>query len=148
MAKSPMNKEAITIMKRTRNCASARAPHFFLAAFLLLLPFIRSAAAEDNSTAAGPAFARFHLTLADGWRTEAAGPFYYSQTNDTESIRAWPPFYSRTRDPAVAYQAEDFLYPLLTHIQYGQESRWQFGQLISTAGSAEPDGALVKRFTL
>ena len=148
MAESLMNKEAITITKKSKNCGGTPAPHFFWAVLFLLLSFIRPSVAEDNATAAGPAFAHFPLTLADGWRTEAVGPFYYSQTNDTKKDWACPPFFSCTRDPAVESHEDDFLYPLLTHIQYGQESRWQFGQLISTAGSAEPDGAAVKRFTL
>jgi hypothetical protein len=147
-AESPMNKEAITIMKRSKKNDRTPVPHFFLAALFLLLPIVCPAVAEEFSTSAGPAFDRFHLTLEDGWRTEAAGPFYYSQTHDTETTRAWPPFFSCTRDSAVASHEDDFLYPVLTHIRYGQESRWQLGQLISFAGAQEQNGAAVKRFTL
>jgi len=117
-------------------------------AVLLLLPFVQPAAADDDSTSVGPAFARFQLTLEDGWRTEAAGPFYYSQQKQTEKISAWPPFFSCLRDPDVEVHEDDFLYPVLTHIHYGKENRWQLGQLISSAGGQEQAGADVRRFTL
>jgi hypothetical protein len=115
---------------------------------LLHSPFVQPAAAEDDSTSVGPAFARFQLTLEDGWRTEAAGPFYYSQQKATEKISAWPPFFSCLRDPDVEVHEDDFLYPALTRVHYGKEYRWQLGQLISFAGGQEQDGADVSRFTL
>ncbi len=91
---------------------------------------------------------RFGLTLDDGWRTEAAGPFYYSQQVETETTWAIPPFYSCTKKPDVAAHEDDFLYPVLTYIRYEEERRWQFGQLISTSGGQEQNGAKKKRLTL
>ena len=87
------------------------------------------------------------MTLEDGQRTEAAGPFYYSQQTDAESVWAVPPFYSRDH-PAVEFQADDYLYPLCTSIHYGPERRWQFLELINTSSGLEPDGDNVKRLTL
>jgi hypothetical protein len=101
-----------------------------------------------DEPSAGFLFDRFKLTLEDGWRTEAAGPFYYSQQTDSNSVWAVPPFFSRERQPEVEAHEDDFLYPLLTHIRYGREQRWQFGQLISTSSGLEPGDAEVKRFTL
>lgn len=96
----------------------------------------------------GPAFARFNLSLEQGYRTEAAGPFYYFQQEETATTLAFPPFFSDHRDPAVESHENDFLYPLFSTIHYGQERRWQFFQLISGAGGQEPDGATEKRLTL
>ncbi len=101
-----------------------------------------------EETSAGFLFDRFKLTLEDGCRTEAAGPFYYSQQTDLENVWAVPPFFSCSRKPAVESHEDDFLYPLLTHIHYGHEQRWQFGQLISTSSGLQPDEVDVKRFTL
>ena len=105
-----------------------------------------SALAEDSSL--GFLFDRFQLTLEEGCRTEAAGPFFYSQQTESESVWAIPPFFSCARNPSVESHEDDFLYPLLSHIRYGQEQRWQFGQLISTAAGQQPDETEVKRFTL
>ncbi len=105
-----------------------------------------------SAWAADPAigfiFDRFQLTFENGCRTEAAGPFYYSQQTDSESVWALPPFFSCDRNPSVESHEDDFLYPLLSHIRYGHEQRWQFGQLISTAGGQEPNETDTKRFTL
>src|SRR5438445_5027162 len=53
----------------------------FLLVSSLLLPFIGSA---SDSLRAGPLFDEFPLTLATGQRTEAAGPFYYSEQKETQ----------------------------------------------------------------
>ncbi len=93
-------------------------------------------------------FDRFNLTLDQGYRVEAAGPFYYSQQREAETTWAVPPFFSRDRDSSVESQEDDFLYPLFSYLHYGQEWRWQFFQLISGAGGQEPDGATTRRQTL
>src|ERR1022692_1435549 len=104
----------------------------FLTALMLagiITLFISKVSAEEPS--AGFLFDRFKLTLEEGWRTEAAGPFYYSQETDSNTVWAIPPIFSSTRDPAVEAHEESFLYPLFTHIRYGHEQRGQFCQLIS-----------------
>lgn len=103
-------------------------------------------AADEHSF--GPLFERFNLTLAAGYRTEAAGPFYYFQQEETATTLAFPPFYSCYHDPAVASHEDDFLYPLFTRIQYGQERRWQLFELISGAGGQQQSGDTERRFTL
>src|ERR1700761_7125777 len=71
---------------------------------------------DTNSTiSAGFIFDRFKLTLEDGMRTEAAGPFYYSEQKEDESTVAFPPFFSYYKNPAVESVEYDFLYPLLTY---------------------------------
>ena len=90
----------------------------------------------------------FQLTLEDGERTEAAGPFFYSQRTDAENVLALPPFFSRERRPAVEFQTRDYLYPLWTEVDYGREHRWQFLELFSASSGLEPDGDQVRRLTL
>lgn len=107
-----------------------------------------SVSAEEKTISAGFAFDRFKLTLEDGFRTEAAGPFYYSQQSGTEKTWALPPFFSCDRDPAVESHEDDIFYPLLSRLRYGGEFRWQVFQLLSFAGGKQPDGADVSRFTL
>ena len=104
-------------------------------------------AAEDGA-GFGPAWDRFQLTLEDGFRTEAAGPFYFSQQRDSETIWGIPPFFSCDRDDGADRHEHDFLYPVLTHTFYGHESRWQLFQLLSLAGGDEPDETSTRRFTL
>ena len=96
-------------------------------------------AAETNSI--GPALDRFNLTLEQGCRTEAAGPFYYSQQTEDETIVAFPPFFSSVRNPSVENLEYDFFYPLLTSVHYGKERRWQLGQMFSSPRRFCPSSA-------
>src|ERR1039457_5299245 len=143
-----MKKESITITRNASFGAFIPIKGLLFALMLagIITPLRSAVGAEER--AAGFHFDRFKLTLEDGWRTEAAGPFYYSQQTDSENVWAIPPFISRDRKPAVESHVDDFLYPLLTHIHYGHEQRWQFGQLISTSSGLQPDEVDVKRFTL
>jgi hypothetical protein len=83
---------------------------------------------------AGPLFDHFDLTLSPGHRTEAAGPFFYSEENDAQRTWAVPPLFSHTRDDAADYDEFDFLYPILTYDRYGEQRHWQFCQLINFFG--------------
>lgn len=105
-----------------------------------------SASAEDLS--AGFIFDRFQLTLEEGLRTEAAGPFYYSQAADSGNVLAFPPFFSRTDNPGVESQEEDFLYPLFTREHFGRERRWQFCEVISDSSGLAPDDTTPRRVTV
>ena len=67
----------------------------------------------------GFAFDRFSLTLENGSRTEAVGPFYYLEQTESETTWAIPPFYSSNDKPDVEAHEDNFLYPLLTAIRYG-----------------------------
>jgi hypothetical protein len=88
------------------------------------------------------------LTLEDGFRTEAAGPFYYRQQLEESSTLAFPPFYSCYRDPSVESHEDNIFYPLWSSLHYGKERRWQFCQIISGAGGQEQDENIKNRFTL
>jgi len=119
---------------------------FFVIAAEIVSHFNSAHAAETSGI--GPVLDRFNLTLEAGYRTEAAGPFFYSETKDSETIWAIPPFFSGQREPATDAQEEDIFYPLFTHIRYGQEQRWQIVQLLSFSSGQEQEVDGKKRFTL
>ncbi len=96
----------------------------------------------------GFAFDRFQLTLEEGYRTEAAGPFYYSQQSDSNSVWAVPPIFLSQDRPAVDAHGDNFLYPLFTYRRYGTERHWQFFQLISATSGLKANDADTKEFTL
>jgi len=97
---------------------------------------------------AGPLFDEFELTLSPGYRTEVLGPFFYDQLSETQSTWALPPLLSYTQDPAVRLHEFDFLYPLMTYDQYGDQYRCQFFQLLSFAGGPSQTANIRRRFTL
>ncbi|MBU6410861.1 MAG: hypothetical protein KGR98_10790 [Verrucomicrobia bacterium] len=97
---------------------------------------------------AGPIFDEFPLTLGDGNRTEAAGPLYYSRKDGSENTWAIPPLYSHDADPAVEQLENDYLYPIVTYGRYGSQYRWQFIQIFSASGGADPDNSAKNRVTI
>ena len=142
-----MKRESITLTKPTDWRDTIHLARFFILTTLAAVIILASPApAEDLS--AGFIFDRFKLTLEDGFRTEAAGPFYYSQTADSGNILAFPPFFSRDDNPAVESHEDDFLYPLFTNLRYGDERRWQFCEVISTSSGLSPDDTTAKRITV
>jgi hypothetical protein len=115
---------------------------------IALLCSVFTADAGGDGGHAGFLFDQFDLTLENGSRTEIAGPFYYSQKTEADSIFAVPPLFSYYKNPVVENSEFDFLYPLLTSEHYGAEWRWQFFQLLSFAGGKQPDDFQTHRFTL
>jgi hypothetical protein len=101
-----------------------------------------------DSFSAGPLYDQFSLTLDAGERTEAAGPFFFSQEKDTEQSWGLPPFFSCRKDPVTESAGYDFIYPLLTYEIYGKEYRWEIGELFSFAGSQNQTNVSAKRFTI
>jgi hypothetical protein len=97
---------------------------------------------------AGPAFSHFRMTLEPGERTEAVGPFYYSE--DTEDVTRWaiPPLFSAARNHAVDSLEIDFVYPVLTYDRFGAEYRFQILQLLNFAGGRTPSDTNAHRFSL
>ena len=139
--------DEITITKNLSRSVFGRWLFWRLLFVLALVGLFHQAnAAETNSF--GFIFDRFNLTLEQGWRTEAAGPLYYSQQTEDEHTIAFPPFFSQIANPSVEYTDYDFLYPLLTRMQYGKEWRWQFFQLLSFSGGQEQNEAEKTRHTL
>jgi hypothetical protein len=110
----------------------------------LCLPMV--AFAQDGFNA-GPLYDQFPLTLDSGHRTEAVGPFFYQQEEDTEKSWGIPPLFSRVTDPATESEAYDLFYPLLTCEIYGRDYRWQFCQLLSFAGGQNQTDVPRNRFT-
>ena len=96
-----------------------------------VLPALADGAAESD---AGPAYAKFHLTLDSGWREEAAGPFYYTQWADGQRQWALPPFFSLTRTPEVDWSEWNLFYPVVDYRRFGKEYRLQIAQCLSFSG--------------
>ncbi|MCX6923943.1 MAG: hypothetical protein NT154_12155 [Verrucomicrobia bacterium] len=90
----------------------------------------------------------FKLTLAPGRRTEALGPFFYSQEKESQRIWAVPPLLSVTRDPETESKEVDFLYPVMTYDRYGEQYRWQLFQILSFTGGPTQKENPRDRFTL
>jgi hypothetical protein len=109
---------------------------------------LTSHAASPDGLSAGFLFDQFKLTLKEGERTEAAGPFYYSESNIDDQTVAYPPFFSKYTDSGVNTSEYQILYPLLSCEYYGDEWRWQLAQLLSFAGGRQTDDASTRRFTL
>ena len=107
--------------------------------------FLHANAAELD---AGPLFDEFDLTLEPGHRTEAVGPFFYSEQKDTARTWAIPPLFSRTIDPATDSEEYDFCYPFLTWDRYGGQYRWALGQIFNFSGGATQKENDRDRFTL
>jgi hypothetical protein len=105
-------------------------------------------AADEFDGDFGFLFDRFRLNLEEGYRTEAAGPFYYFQQTENTATTAFPPFFSCYRDPSVESHEDDVLYPLFSSLHYGKERRWQFFQLINSGGGQLQNGTIQDRFTL
>lgn len=113
--------------------------------FLLGLP---AGAAGVGGIHAGPLFDEFDLTLAPGHRTEALGPFFYSEEQDTQRTWAIPPLFSHTQDPATESEEIDFLYPVIGYDRFGDQYRWHICQLLSFAGGPSQQENARDRFTL
>ncbi len=115
-----------------------------LFAMLLSLAWTAWGAGPD----VGFLYDHFDLTLGPGERTEAAGPFYYNQQQDTEHIWALPPLLSYSRDPGPDLMEFNVLYPVFSYIRYGQQYRIQLGQIIAWAGGPTQTEPKRDRFTI
>jgi len=122
-------------------------PFFLLLSGLAVFPVLTQSAWADD-VHAGPLFDQFSLTLAPGHRTEAAGPFFYSEQKESRSTWAVPPFFSYTSDPDTESKEYDILYPLVTYDRYGEQYRWQFLQWLSFPGGPTQTENARDRFTL
>jgi len=141
-----MKRKPITIMIQ----AILRTAHSLTSVFagLVLAAILAPVSSKGDDAHAGFVFDHFQLTLEHGWRTEAAGPLYYSQQTGSNTLWAIPPFFSQERAPDVESEWDHFLYPVFTKIRHGQERRWQFFELLSVSSGVQPDAGGVKEFTL
>jgi hypothetical protein len=140
-----MNKIVVTITTRQIMALTRR-----VLCFALLFAGLPRLSATSYDSSFGFIFDRYALTLEEGDRAEAVGPLFYVQHETENGARtaAFVPFFSCYEDPSVESQETDFLYPLFTSVQYGQERRWQFLQLFSSAGGQQQNGTNQDRFTL
>jgi len=105
-------------------------------------------AADSKGTHAGFFYDRFKLTLGDGDRVEAVGPFFYDQHEEEQHTWAFPPLFSHTYDAGTDSEEYDFLYPALTYDRFGQQYRWALGQLLNFSGGPSQVENKRDRFTL
>ena len=99
-------------------------------------------------THAGPLYDDFSLTLEEGRRTEAIGPFFYSEKSGSQKTWGVPPLFWELSDPVTDVQKFAFIYPFLTCNRYGTEYRWQLFQLFNLAGGQNDRQTGVKRYTI
>jgi len=121
---------------------------YFVCALAVLLSFSASTRAGEGNISAGFLYDDFDLTLEPGHRTEAVGPFYYSEQKESEATLAFPPFFSAYNNSGITHGELDVLYPFITYEHYSDEWRLQFYQLISFAGGRQPDDFQTHQFTL
>ena len=107
---------------------------------------LQSTAATEASF--GPLFEDFHLTLKDGGRTEAVGPFFYEEQSGAQNSWALPPLLSFTHDAGTDSSEFDFAYPIISYDRFGAEYRFQLLQLFSFSGGGMQSGETKDRFTL
>jgi hypothetical protein len=96
----------------------------------------------------GPAYDEFPLTLTPGEREEAFGPFFYNEQSGSRHTWAIPPLLSYSEDPDTHSSEFDLAYPVLTYDRYGEQYRWQIGQLLSFAGGPTQVETGRNRFTI
>ena len=122
--------------------------------FLLLLAVFHcisvplSTCAADKNVSLGPLFEHFQLSLEEGDRIEAVGPFFYQQHSTQKSTWAIPPLMSSSCDPDTESREFDFAYPALTYNRFGAEYRIHLFQLLSFSGGGLQSGQTKDRFTL
>ena len=117
----------------------------FLSLSLLVWSLLQAEAGEWSH--AGPLYDDYSLTLKPGERREAVGPFFYSETSETQKTWGIPPLFWNLSDPAIELEKFDLCYPVFTFHRYGTEYRWQLLQLFSFAGgNRQPDDT--RRFTI
>ncbi|HEV2694713.1 MAG TPA: hypothetical protein VG347_17590 [Verrucomicrobiae bacterium] len=97
---------------------------------------------------AGFLYDDFDLTLEPGHRSEAAGPFYYTEEKESEATLAFPPFFSAYKNSGVGHGELNVLYPAIAYEYYTDEWRLHFFQLLSFAGGKQPDDYNTRRFTI
>jgi len=120
----------------------------WLFAVVFLLSSNVSLQAADETLSAGFLFDEFNLTLEPGHRTEAVGPFYYSEKKADDATLAIPPLISFYNNATLRSGEIDFLYPLFSYEHYTDEWRLQLFELLAFAGGQQPDKFQTKRFTL
>lgn len=97
---------------------------------------------------AGPLFSEFDLTIWGGVRTEILSPLFFHERREDLLQWATPPLMSYTQDDGINSVEIDFLYPGVTYDRFGEEYRFQIGQLLSFSGGVRQGETNVHRFSL
>ncbi|NLH73116.1 MAG: hypothetical protein GX456_08700 [Verrucomicrobia bacterium] len=139
----------------------------FLTAVQFLLSV--SATASENRGGQGlwigPLYTAFSLTLGEGERREAVGPFWYSEEirepnlespseaglargSVAETTMALPPLFSVQERPQTEGVSWDFVYPILTYDRFGRELYFQVLQLLSFSAGRDATGTSWENFSL
>jgi len=129
-------------------CPNLRYSRLGLRYLRVVLCYFGLAQFLSGQPAIGPLYQEFHLTLAEGHRTEVLGPFFYHEQKESTRVWAVPPLFSYTLDEEIDYAEFDFVYPVLTYDRFGAEYRFQIFQLFSFAGGKTQSETNVSQFTL
>jgi hypothetical protein len=113
-----------------------------------MLAPVEGRASSRSDLSFGPLVETFDLTLNDGERSEALGPFLYGQQIGTTKTWGIPPLLSTTSDPETDSREIDLLYPGITYNRFGAEYRFHILQIISFSGGGLQSGETKDRFTL
>jgi hypothetical protein len=117
--------------------------------YWMVCPFLALSALAGNEREidAGPAYAKFSLTLTSGWREEAAGPFYYAQSSEGQEQWALPPFFCQTRTPSVDWSEWEIFYPVIDYRRFGSEYTLQLAELLTFSGGKSQEAGGARRTT-
>ena len=135
------------------NYSAARPTDFMVPRCLisaLVLAACAAVPAADDPTwfTAGPLIHHFPLTLDPGEGTEAAGPLWRNEKSDDYSLWAVRPFVSELTSEEGSSRQLLVLPPIFTHYRYGEDTRWQLGQLLSGSHLEGIDGRVTRRVSL
>ena len=108
----------------------------------------KAVAASGPEWMAGPLWHDFPLTLEPGTGEEGVGPFYYRDEREDDTIWAVPPLVSSTTAKAGDKNQVFVLPPVFSWRRYGDDSRWQFFQVLNGSKLSTIADPEVKRFNL
>lgn len=114
----------------------------------IIITLLGAANCHATPLDAGFLIDKFPLVLADGERTEIAGPVLHVQQKETENTAGLAPIFCVVTDPDLDYKEFDLLYPITTYDRFGREFRWQFLQIFSISGGQNQEEIPKKRCSL
>lgn len=120
-------------------------PLWLLTVAVMLRPDATEAAEGSEF---GPLIHRFGVTLDNGERTEAMGPFYYRETGEDYLEWAIPPLIARRYDATNDKLSVDFLWKVASYDRMGPESKFNLLQFLNIGGARSLNEEGDRRFTL
>ncbi len=116
-----------------------------IAGTFLACPVTETEADEVN---VGPFYSKVGLTLGEGYRVEAMGPFYHREVGINYDEWAITPFYTRHYDAAADRLSIDIVWKLAEVDRMGPEYRFAFFQFFNFTGGRTLNEENDRRFTL